>query len=108
MIDEDTASASEALVGAIYVYSTKINFNLKVIISSSILNGEKVYKSYGKGIMQTTYPNVDGSAVKLTTAKLYWPISNVSIHGVGITTSIIPTAINADAETALSVALNYA
>ena len=108
MIDEDTASASEALVGAIYDYSTKINFNLKVIISSSILNGEKVYKSYGKGIMQTTYPNVDGSAVKLTTAKLYWPISNVSIHGVGITTSIIPTAINADAETALSVALNNA
>ncbi len=108
MVDENSASASEALVGAIYDYSTKINFDLKIIISSSILNGEKVYKSYGKGIMQTTYPNADGSAVKLTTAKLYWPISNVSIHGVGITTSIIPTAINADAETALSVALSYA
>ena len=44
-----------------------------------------VYRTYGKGIMQTTFENITGGdAIKLTTAKIYWPNSNVSIHGVGI------------------------
>lgn len=39
--------------------------------------------TYGKGIMQTTFPFSDGSAVKLTTAKYYTP-NGVCIDGVGI------------------------
>ena len=50
---------------------------------------ETVYRSYGKGIMQTTYENpFRGDALKLTTAKIYWPKSNVTIHGVGITKTL--------------------
>jgi hypothetical protein len=45
-----------------------------------------VAKTYGKGIMQTTYPLsiFSGDAVKLTTAQLFWPITQKSIHGVGV------------------------
>ena len=107
MLNEKSASASESLFGAIYDYSIKNNFNLKAVISSSTLNGQTVYKSYGKGIMQTTYENLDGSAVKLTSAKLYWPISNRCIHGVGITKSLNPSIIyEAEKSTALNLALS--
>ncbi|MBP3434175.1 MAG: hypothetical protein J6K50_02765, partial [Clostridia bacterium] len=45
-----------------------------------------VAKTYGKGIMQTTYPLklINADAVKLTTAKIYWPVSGNCIHGRGI------------------------
>lgn len=39
--------------------------------------------TYGKGVMQTTYPFSDGSALKLTTAKYYTP-NGVCIDGVGV------------------------
>ena len=107
ILNENSASASEALYGAIYDYSVKNNFNLKTVISSSIKNEQTVYKSYGKGIMQTTYLNSDGSAVKLTTAKLYWPLSETCIHDVGITTALkYGNIICADKENALQVALS--
>ena len=39
--------------------------------------------------MQTTFVNAPkGDAIKLTTAKIYWPKSNVTIHGVGITENL--------------------
>ncbi len=104
MCDEGTASASEALIGAMLDYDT--NNIVNVVVSSSTLNGQTVYKSYGKGIMQSTFVNLDGSAVKLTTAKLYWPVSNTSIHGVGITTDISNKVVNAPKETALETALS--
>ena len=47
---------------------------------------EGVTKTYGKGIMQTTYPFGIGSgqdAIKLTTAKLFWPLSGKCIHARG-------------------------
>ena len=48
-----------------------------------------VYKTYGKGIMQRTFPNLlKGDAVKLTVAKLFWPTSNLTINGVGVTTKL--------------------
>ena len=107
MLNENSASASEALYGAIYDYSNKYSYNLKTVISSSKLNGETVYKSYGKGIMQTTYLNSDGSAVKLTTAKLYWPLSSTCIHDIGITNAISSEKIvNAKSDDALNVAIN--
>ncbi|MGN1318279.1 MAG: S41 family peptidase, partial [Lachnospirales bacterium] len=40
--------------------------------------------TFGKGVVQTTYPIYDGSALKLTTAKYYTP-NGVCIDGVGIT-----------------------
>ena len=58
-----------------------------------------VAKTYGKGIMQTTYQlSLWGQdAVKLTTAKIYWPISGHCIHDRGI----LPT------DGAKTVAENY-
>ena len=34
--------------------------------------------------MQSTYLNADGSAVKLTVAEIFWPVSNTCIHDKGI------------------------
>ena len=35
--------------------------------------------------MQTHYENSNGSTLKLTSAEIFWPKSNKSIHGVGVT-----------------------
>lgn len=45
-------------------------------------------KTYGKGVMQTTYPLDDGSAVKLTTA-YFNPPSGENFNGVGITPDVV-------------------
>ncbi len=84
LADWNTASASEAFIGACLDYDYR-NV-VKVVLSR---NPQGVYKTYGKGIMQTTFENFTvGDAIKLTTAKIYWPKSNVSIHGVGITKNL--------------------
>ncbi len=78
-----SASASEVLIGAILDYATNYNgLQLNVLISNENKGNTS---TYGKGIMQTTYLNFDGSAVKLTTAKLFLPLTNKCIHGVGFT-----------------------
>lgn len=84
-----TASASEALLG--------------VLISNDVISYENVYisdfseeylawsgygsknkRTYGKGIMQTTYPNFfTGEAICLTTAVVYWP-NGTTIHDRGL------------------------
>lgn len=93
LANENTASASEALIGAMLDYDK--NNKVTVIVEKSIgENGEALYKTYGKGIMQTTYQRINGSAIKLTTAKIFWPVSNISIHGVGITESLDERVIN--------------
>ncbi len=68
LINEDSASASEILAGAIkdYEYGTLIGT-----------------KTFGKGIVQTIFPLNDGDALKLTTAKYFTPNGNY-IHGEGI------------------------
>ena len=68
LINEDSASASEILAGAIkdYDYGTLIGTT-----------------TFGKGIVQTIFPLPDGDAVKLTTAKYFTPNGNY-IHEVGI------------------------
>lgn len=80
LADNTTASASECLIGCMLDYGT---------ISYSDICLSKRFgqvKTYGKGIMQTTYPVrlLEGDAVKLTTAKICWPISGNCIHGRGI------------------------
>ena len=98
LANSGTASASEALIGAMLDYDDKKIVN--VVLSAYFLtktdeNGDKytetIYRSYGKGIMQTTYENpFRGDALKLTTAKIYWPKSDITIHGVGITKALEP------------------
>ena len=56
--------------------------NDKVILEK---DASGIAKTYGKGIMQTTYILTNGGAFKLTTAKIYWPDATTSIHGVGFT-----------------------
>ena len=34
--------------------------------------------------MQTTYPLLSGGALKLTTARIYWPDKKTCIHGTGV------------------------
>ena len=80
----NTASASEALIGALISYGT-IDY-ADIFITDTV--GQGSASTYGKGIMQTTFLNrVTGEAVKLTTAKVYWP-NGVCIHGTGITTAM--------------------
>ena len=84
LADENTASASEAFIGACLDYDYR---NVVKVVLSKNSKGE--YRSYGKGIMQTTFENLTvGDAIKLTTAKIYWPLSNTTIHGVGITKNL--------------------
>lgn len=70
--NENSASASEVLIGAL-----KDNNRAKVI-------GEK---TYGKGIIQTVMTLSDGSGMKITTAEYYTP-NGTAIHGIGITPDI--------------------
>ena len=44
-------------------------------------------KTFGKGIVQQTFPFTDGSAIKMTIAKYYTP-NGVCIHGEGITPDV--------------------
>ncbi|MBO5889010.1 MAG: hypothetical protein J6Q58_02595, partial [Clostridia bacterium] len=55
LANENSASASEAFIGAVLDYDKQDI--VKVLVSSSKLGNETVYKTYGKGIMQSTYVN---------------------------------------------------
>lgn len=85
LCDSGTASASEVLIGAMLDYDAHANKNIVEVI---VTKDGDAQTTYGKGIMQTTYTNKQtGSAVKLTSALLSWPISGIKIHGVGISPS---------------------
>lgn len=80
--DVNTASASEALIGVMISYKA-IDYS-----DIYIIGNDGFAKTYGKGIMQTTYRYpFGGEAVKLTTAQIYWP-NGETIHGIGITTNM--------------------
>ena len=64
----NTASAAEIFAGAIR------DFHYGTLIGT---------KTFGKGIVQTTIPLPDGSAIKVTTARYYTP-SGECIHEKGI------------------------
>ncbi len=78
----NTASASEALIGAMHYYGAG-GFNLSKLVCEYNDSREN-YSTFGKGIMQTTYSLVSGGALKLTTAKIYWPDRSTCIHDTGI------------------------
>ena len=83
LANENTASASECLIGAMLYY--KENFDLTRLVIEK--NADGVAKTYGKGIMQTTYLMLDGGAFKLTTATIYQPDKTTTIHGKGFIAS---------------------
>ncbi len=80
LANDSTASASECLIGCMLDYGA--------ISYADICLTENfgVAKTYGKGIMQSTFPFglFDTDAIKLTTAKITWPKSGNCIHGRGI------------------------
>ena len=58
LVNENSASASEIFAGAVKDYE------IGTIVGTT---------TYGKGIVQSIRQLSDGSAVKLTTAKLFYP-----------------------------------
>ncbi len=80
LADSGSASASECLLGAMIDYEA-ISYGDICLIE----RGGKA-KTYGKGIMQQTFPinHFPQDALKLTVAEIRWPKSNHSIHGRGI------------------------
>ena len=81
LADEGSASASECLLGTMLDYGA-IGYE-DICLTE---NAQGVAKTFGKGIMQTTevLSFVRGDAIKLTTARICWPLSNNCIHGIGI------------------------
>ncbi|MGN1104243.1 MAG: S41 family peptidase [Candidatus Coproplasma sp.] len=90
LADSGTASASEALIGVLItngiidysdVYISDFSENYLTHSNTAAKN----CRTYGKGIMQTTYQHaIQKYAIKLTTAKIYWPDGVTSIHGTGL------------------------
>jgi len=72
LINGGSASATEIFAGAVKYK------NEGVIVGS---------KSFGKGIVQSLYPLVDGSGVKFTTAE-YFSVDRTPVHKIGITPDI--------------------
>ena len=98
MANANTASASECLIGAMISFAEKephetelnpLPNNGEVFYRHNLIvvddDGDGLYKTYGKGIMQTTYKLSSGGAIKLTTAKIVWPDKDQTcIHNKGI------------------------
>jgi carboxyl-terminal processing protease len=73
LINEGSASATEIFAGAV-----------KYKKEGTIIGTQ----SFGKGIVQTLYPLVDGSGVKFTTAE-YFSVDRTPVHKIGITPDIV-------------------
>jgi carboxyl-terminal processing protease len=68
LVNGNSASASEVLAGAVKDYK------------KGVLIGTK---TYGKGLVQTTYDFKDGSGIKVTIARYFTP-NGICIQGIGI------------------------
>lgn len=101
LANSGTASASEALIGVLIDYGISSFEN--VFLSdyteeylATLGEDAKTGRSYGKGIMQSTYTNKRTQEVlKLTSAKIYWP-GGKCIHDVGLTAKDGCTLVKAD------------
>lgn len=72
LINGNSASASEVFAGAIQDYG------IGTLVGTT---------SFGKGIVQSVFPLLDGSGVKVTVSKYYTPKGR-NIHGIGITPDV--------------------
>lgn len=81
--NENSASATECLIGAMLYYKDAFSIDNLIIEK----NSTGVAKTHGKGIMQTTYMLTTGGALKLTTALVYQPDKVTNIHNKGIYTT---------------------
>lgn len=78
--NHNSASASEALLGAMISYGT-IGYGDIFLTDTT---GMGIASTYGKGIMQVSYYDLlTGDGVTLTTARCNWP-NGTCIHGTGI------------------------
>ncbi len=96
LANSGTASASEALIGAMICYGA---LSYENIFLSDYSDGYKNWlestgqevktaRTFGKGIMQSTFVNAKTKeALKLTTAQIYWPDGATCIHDRGVTTA---------------------
>lgn len=93
LANSGTASASEALIGALVCYGALEYENILISdYSEEYLSWLETYgietktkRTYGKGIMQSTFRNsATGEALKLTTAQIYWPDGKTCIHSRGL------------------------
>ncbi|PWM75076.1 MAG: hypothetical protein DBX59_02680 [Bacillota bacterium] len=82
LANDGTASAAECLIGALQYYGMADGGN--IVITK---NADGRARTFGKGIMQTTYVSNWGGALKLTTAYVYQPDGETCIHGTGIGTA---------------------
>ncbi len=73
LINEGSASATEIFAGAV-----KYKNEGKIVGTNS----------YGKGVVQSLYPLIDGSGVKFTTAE-YFSVNKIPVHKIGIAPDII-------------------
>ena len=73
LINEGSASATEIFAGAV-----KYKNEGKIVGTNS----------YGKGVVQSLYPLIDGSGVKFTTAE-YFSVDKIPVHKIGITPDIM-------------------
>lgn len=73
LVNENSASASEILAGAV-----------KDRKAGTLIGT----KTYGKGLVQTMMPLPDGSIIKMTTAEYLTP-NKTSIHGIGIEPDVV-------------------
>ncbi len=90
LADENTASASECLIGALIDYGTLSYENIYLRAADDT----GFAATYGKGIMQSFYFGSLG-VMKLTVARICWPSGNC-IHGVGVTTENGAHGVKAD------------
>ena len=79
LADEYSASASEALMGAMIDFGA-ISYGDIYLRKTD----DGTAHSYGKGVMQSLYLSASGEAFRLTSAEIFWP-NGKSIHGVGVT-----------------------
>lgn len=104
LANSGTASASEALIGTMICYGALEYKNIFLSDYSeeylswlkSTNQEQKTCRTFGKGIMQTTFRNdKTGEALKLTTAQIFWPDGETSIHDKGVTLANGCTAVKA-------------
>lgn len=90
LANSSTASASEAFIGALLDYDK----NNKVSVVVEYNQNRNDFSTYGKGTMQDFVFSEKKEVVKLTVAKICFPISEICIDKKGISKSVSDKVIN--------------